>query len=85
MRDVRIIRSRHLHKMQRRHFIIFDILPFVGTLVALGLLFYRPIGAMELGLFFGMWLMTGPRPDRRLSPPVHASRVFDQRRDELCS
>lgn len=49
-RDHRIIRSRHFHKMQRRHFIVFDILPFVGTLVALGLLFYRPIGAMELGL-----------------------------------
>jgi stearoyl-CoA desaturase (delta-9 desaturase) len=59
MRDVRIIRSRHLHKMQRRHFIIFDILPLVGTLVAVGLLAYRPIGGMELGLFFGMWLLTG--------------------------
>jgi stearoyl-CoA desaturase (delta-9 desaturase) len=59
MRDVRIIRSRHLHKMQRRHFILFDILPLVGKLVALGLLAYRPIGGMELGLFFGMWLMTG--------------------------
>ena len=59
MRDTRIIRSRHLHKMQRRHFIIFDILPLLGALVALGLLFYRPIGVMELSLFFGMWLMTG--------------------------
>src|SRR5258708_6293495 len=59
MRDHRIIKSRHLHKIQRRHFIIFDVLPFVGTLVALGLLFYRPIGAVELSLFFGMWLLTG--------------------------
>ena len=58
-RDHRIIRSRHFHKMQRRHFIVFDILPFVGTLVALGLLFYRPIGAMELGLFLGFWLISG--------------------------
>src|SRR3954451_12609261 len=59
MRDNRIIKSRHLHKLQRRHFVIFDVLPFAGTAVALGLLFYRPIGGMELGLFFGMWLMTG--------------------------
>lgn len=59
MRDVRIIRSRHLHKMQRRHFIIFDILPLVGTLAAFCLLAYRPIGGMELGLFVGMWLLTG--------------------------
>ncbi|HEX9470030.1 MAG TPA: fatty acid desaturase [Bradyrhizobium sp.] len=59
MRDHRIIKSRHLHKIQRRHFIIFDVLPCVGTLVALGLLFYRPIGGLELSLFFGMWLLTG--------------------------
>ncbi|MGY4285942.1 fatty-acid desaturase [Bradyrhizobium sp. LM2.7] len=58
-RDLRISRSRHFHRMQRWHFIIFDVLPFVGTLVALGLLFYRPIGSMELGLFFGFWLITG--------------------------
>jgi stearoyl-CoA desaturase (delta-9 desaturase) len=59
MRDNRVIRSRYFHRLQRRHFIIFDILPFFGTLVALGLLFYRPIGAVEIGLFFTMWLLTG--------------------------
>jgi stearoyl-CoA desaturase (Delta-9 desaturase) len=59
MRDHRIIISRHFHKLQRRHFIIFDVLPFFGTLIALGLLFYRPIGAVEISLFFGMWLLTG--------------------------
>ncbi|MGY4467852.1 stearoyl-CoA desaturase (delta-9 desaturase) [Bradyrhizobium sp. LB9.1b] len=58
-RDHRIIRSRHFHRMQRRHFILFDVLPLAGTLAALALLFYRPIGAMELGLFFGFWLVTG--------------------------
>ena len=58
-RDHRIIKSRHFHKLQRRHFVLFDILPFVGTLIALALLFYRPIGALEIGLFFGMWLITG--------------------------
>jgi stearoyl-CoA desaturase (delta-9 desaturase) len=59
MRDKRIIRSRHLHRLQRRHFILFDALPFLGTLIAFGLLFYRPIGALEVSLFFGMWLLTG--------------------------
>jgi stearoyl-CoA desaturase (delta-9 desaturase) len=59
MRDNRIIRSRHLHRLQRRHFIIFDVLPFLGTLIALALLIYQPIGAVEIGLFFGMWLLTG--------------------------
>jgi stearoyl-CoA desaturase (delta-9 desaturase) len=34
-RDRHIIRSRHFHRMQRRYFIVFDVLPFLGTLVAL--------------------------------------------------
>jgi len=59
MRDLKVFKSRHLHKLQRRHFIIFDVLPFLGTLLAIGLLFYRPIGALDIGLFFGMWLLTG--------------------------
>ena len=59
MRDNRVIRSRHLHRLQRRHFIVFDVLPFLGTLVALGLLVYRPVGAVDIGLFFSMWLLTG--------------------------
>jgi len=59
MRDTRVIRSARFHKLQRRHFIVFDILPFAGTLVALGLLACWPIGAVEIGLFFGMWLITG--------------------------
>jgi stearoyl-CoA desaturase (delta-9 desaturase) len=59
MRDNRVISSRHLHKIQRRHFIVFDVLPFLGTLIALSLLFYRPIGAVEISLFFSMWLVTG--------------------------
>jgi stearoyl-CoA desaturase (Delta-9 desaturase) len=58
-RDHRIIKSRHFRKVQRRHFVLFDVLPFVGTLIALGLLFYRPIGVVDVGLFFAMWLVTG--------------------------
>jgi len=34
-------------------------LPFLGTLVALGLLFCRPIGALDISLFLAMWLVTG--------------------------
>src|SRR5229473_3802896 len=59
MRDNRVIRGRHLHHLQLKHFILFDIFPFAGTLIALGMFFYRPIGALDLGLFFRMWLITG--------------------------
>jgi stearoyl-CoA desaturase (delta-9 desaturase) len=59
MRDTRVIQSAHFQKLQRRHFIVFDVLPFLGTLLALGLLAYRPIGAVEVSLFVAMWLITG--------------------------
>jgi stearoyl-CoA desaturase (delta-9 desaturase) len=59
MRDTRVIRSARFHKLQRRHFIAFDILPVLGTIIAFALLAFRPIGALDIGLFFGMWLITG--------------------------
>lgn len=59
MRDTRVLRGRHLHRLQRRHFILFDVLPFIGTLVALALLTVRPIGALEISVFFSLWLVTG--------------------------
>jgi stearoyl-CoA desaturase (Delta-9 desaturase) len=58
-RDKTIIRSPHLHRLQRRHFILFDVLPFVGTLAALILLVFHPIGPVDVGLFFSLWLLTG--------------------------
>jgi hypothetical protein len=44
-----------------------------GTLAAVGLSFYRPIGILELGLFFGMWLIT------RLGLTVGYRRMFTHR------
>ena len=49
------------------------MLPFFGTLIALGLLFYRPIGAVEISLFFSMWLLTG------LGMTVGYHRLFTHR------
>ena len=51
--------SSYLHRIQLRHFILFNILPFAGTIAALALLAYRPPGAVEIGLFLAMWLVTG--------------------------
>ncbi len=75
--DVSVLRtavsSPYLHKMQKRHFLLFDVLPFIGTGVAVGLLFYQPIGAVEIGLFFVMWLLTG------LAITVGFHRLFTHR------
>lgn len=51
--------SEYIHRIQFRHFILFDILPLLGTCAALALLFYYPIGYVEIGLFAVMWLLTG--------------------------
>lgn len=58
-RDRTAISSPYLHKMQRRHFMLFDVLPFAGTVVALALLAVHPIGGVEIGLFTAFFFLTG--------------------------
>src|SRR5436305_3573021 len=53
------VESEYLHRIQRTHFLLFDILPLLGTAVALALLFYRPLSWLDMTLFFVMWLLTG--------------------------
>jgi stearoyl-CoA desaturase (delta-9 desaturase) len=58
-RERTAISSPYLHKLQRRHFILFDILPIIGTLFAIGLLFVQPLTATDVALFVAMWALTG--------------------------
>ncbi|WP_019927391.1 fatty acid desaturase [Nocardia sp. BMG111209] len=53
------ISNPYIHRLQRRHFLLFDILPIIGTAAAFAFLTVRPFGFTELGLIFGMWLLTG--------------------------
>ncbi|MFB8006410.1 acyl-CoA desaturase [Nocardia sp. NPDC056000] len=53
------VSNPYIHRLQRRHFLLFDILPIIGTAVAIGFLWVRPFGALEFGLLFGLWLITG--------------------------
>lgn len=69
-RDITAIGSPHLHHLQRRHFLLFDVLALVGTLAALALLLVHPLGSVEVWLFAGMWLLTG------LGPTVGYHRKF---------
>jgi stearoyl-CoA desaturase (delta-9 desaturase) len=57
--DRTVISSPHLHRAQRRHFLLFDVLPFLGTLVAVVRLSSHPIGGEDIALFAAMWLLTG--------------------------
>jgi len=58
-RDRTAVNSPFLHKLQRRHFMLFDVLPVLGTAIAIALLPVYPIGAVEIGLFTVLWLLTG--------------------------
>jgi stearoyl-CoA desaturase (delta-9 desaturase) len=51
--------SEYLHRIQRMHFVLFDVLPLFGTAAAVALLFYLPITRLDIGLLFGFWLLTG--------------------------
>jgi stearoyl-CoA desaturase (Delta-9 desaturase) len=53
------IETPYLHRMQRRHFILFNVVPLAGTIAAIVLAFLYPVGRLELALFLGMWLLTG--------------------------
>lgn len=67
------ISSPYIHRLQRRHFLLFDILPIVGTVVAIAFLFVRPFGLLEFLLLFSMWLVTG------LGVTVGYHRLFTHR------
>lgn len=53
------VSNPYIHRLQRRHFLLFDILPIIGTAVAIAFLWVRPFGALEFGLLLGLWLITG--------------------------
>ena len=47
------------HTLQKRHFLLFEVVPFLGTIAAFVLLFWIPLGPLELILFFGLWYVSG--------------------------
>jgi stearoyl-CoA desaturase (Delta-9 desaturase) len=57
--DRKMLSSAFLHRQQRRHFVLFDVVPFLGTVVAVALLWNQPIRTIDVGLFLVMWLLTG--------------------------
>ncbi|WP_410872118.1 acyl-CoA desaturase [Nocardia sp. A7] len=67
------ISSPYIHRLQRRHFLLFDILPIIGTVVAFAFLLVRPFGWLEFALLFTMWLLTG------LGVTVGYHRLFTHR------
>lgn len=67
------ISNPYIHRLQRRHFLLFDVLPIIGTVAAFAFLAVRPFGVVEFALLFGMWLVTG------LGVTVGYHRLFTHR------
>jgi len=53
------ISSPYFHRLQRRHFILFDMLPILGVVLAALLSLYLPVSALDVGLFVLFWALTG--------------------------
>jgi stearoyl-CoA desaturase (Delta-9 desaturase) len=53
------ISNSYLHRLQRRHFLLFDVAPIIGTAAAFGFLFVHPFGLTEAVLLLSLWLVTG--------------------------
>ena len=67
------ISNAYLHRLQRRHFLLFDILPIIGTAGAFAFLAVHPFGVTELALLVSLWLVTG------LGVTVGYHRLFTHR------
>ncbi len=67
------ISNAYLHRLQRRHFLLFDILPIIGTVEAFAFLAVHPFGVTELVLLVSLWLVTG------LGVTVGYHRLFTHR------
>lgn len=65
--------SPYIHKLQRRHFLLFDIAPIVGTVAAVAFTWVHPFGWTELALLVWFWLLTG------LGVTVGYHRLFTHR------
>ncbi|WP_312871327.1 acyl-CoA desaturase [Amycolatopsis acididurans] len=69
----KVVSSPYIHRLQRRHFLLFDVLPIIGTVAAPALLAGHPFGVTELVLLLSMWLLTG------LGVTVGYHRLFTHR------
>lgn len=49
--------GKYIKGRQREHFLLYNLIPFAGTVLALALLPWFPIGPIEIGLLIGMWAL----------------------------
>lgn len=53
----RTLSGRYIKSRQQQHFLLYNLVPFAGTVLALAMLWWFPIGGIEIGLLLGMWAL----------------------------
>lgn len=53
----RTLGGRYIRQRQRRHFLLYNLTPFLGTVLAVALAPWLPPGVVELALLIGMWAL----------------------------
>ncbi|BAY08515.1 fatty acid desaturase [Calothrix sp. NIES-2098] len=54
----RTMSNSYIKLLQKRHFLLCDVLPFVGFILAIACLWGKPIGVVDIAVFLGMWFLT---------------------------
>lgn len=52
------ISGNYIKGRQGQHFLLYNVIPFIGVVIAIALLWWFPIGPVEIGLLVGMWALT---------------------------
>jgi stearoyl-CoA desaturase (Delta-9 desaturase) len=53
----RTLSGRYIRQRQLRHFLLYNLVPFLGTVLAIALIPWLPPGPIELALLVGMWAL----------------------------
>ncbi|HEY9812800.1 MAG TPA: acyl-CoA desaturase, partial [Candidatus Sericytochromatia bacterium] len=50
--------NSYIKLLQKRHFLLCDVLPLIGFIVAIACLWGKPISIVDITVFLGMWFLT---------------------------
>lgn len=53
----KIISGNYIKGRQRQHVLLYNVIPLIGVAIAIALLWWFPIGPVEIGLLVGMWAL----------------------------
>ncbi len=58
LRKPETITGETIRRLQHRHFLVYNVAPFIGVVAAITLLWWLPFGGQQIGLLLGMWALS---------------------------